>query len=341
MTQHPAPLVSVIVPVYNVARWLEDCLASIREQTYVNLEIIVVEDCSTDDSLTRLEPHLADPRVRLIRHARNAGLSAARNSGIAAATGAYVLFVDSDDLIAPDLVAACVAAAVPAQADLVTYDVMPFNDGEQPPCLALTGTAATEAAAVPLDRGAFLALEHFAWLKFVRRSVLEGMAPAFPVGLHYEDWPFHWELGLRAKRIWRLEGAGVAYRQRGSSISWSEGAKLLDVFAVQRLVLDLLRDRGGAPERVLFASKVRTSAWAVLTRIDGALLGEAMRAAGSLLRDIGITGRTRPTSRGLRVMMTALRLPLPLGLTIMRIVRAARAARTNRAIRPAAVALPN
>ena len=82
MTPASNPLVSVIVPVYNVERYVDECLASIRAQTYANLEILVVEDCSTDGSLQALTPHLDDPRVRLIRHGKNGGLSAARNTGI-------------------------------------------------------------------------------------------------------------------------------------------------------------------------------------------------------------------------------------------------------------------
>lgn len=81
------PLVSVIVPVYNVEQYLDECLNSIRQQTYRNLEIIVVEDCSTDNSLNTFIKHSEDPRVKLIQHEKNSGLSAARNTGIDAAKG--------------------------------------------------------------------------------------------------------------------------------------------------------------------------------------------------------------------------------------------------------------
>ena len=131
MTQVTQPLVSIIVPVYNVERYVDECLASIRAQTYVNLEILLVEDCSTDGSLKALAPHLEDPRVRLIRHERNGGLSAARNTGIEAATGDYVMFVDSDDLVDVTLVAACVACAQRTGTEVVTYDCKPFMDGGQ------------------------------------------------------------------------------------------------------------------------------------------------------------------------------------------------------------------
>lgn len=87
MNHQNNPLVSVIVPVYNVEQYLDECLYSIRQQTYENLEIIVVEDCSTDKSLEVLSKHLNDQRIKLIRHEKNSGLSAARNTGIDAAKG--------------------------------------------------------------------------------------------------------------------------------------------------------------------------------------------------------------------------------------------------------------
>ena len=87
MNRLDTPLISVIVPVYNVEPYLDACLNSIKQQTYLNLEIIVVEDCSTDGSPQLLAPHLSDPRIQLIQHASNSGLSAARNTGMAGASG--------------------------------------------------------------------------------------------------------------------------------------------------------------------------------------------------------------------------------------------------------------
>jgi glycosyltransferase involved in cell wall biosynthesis len=154
------PLVSVIVPVYNVERYVDCCLDSVRGQTYDRVEIIVVEDCSTDASLTRLNPHLRDPRVRLIRHEHNSGLSAARNTGIEAATGDYVMFVDSDDAIAPGLVDACVSHAKLTGADVLLYDFVAFHDGDVMPTLELTASTAVTKS---LERAAYFKLQHFAW----------------------------------------------------------------------------------------------------------------------------------------------------------------------------------
>ncbi|WP_051556447.1 glycosyltransferase family 2 protein [Alkalihalobacterium bogoriense] len=97
-------LVSIIVPAYNVEKYIEKCLSSILEQTYTNIEVIVVDDGSTDKTGQLIDNvSQQDNRVRII-HKENAGVSAARNSGIEISTGEYLVFVDGDDYIAPDYV---------------------------------------------------------------------------------------------------------------------------------------------------------------------------------------------------------------------------------------------
>ncbi len=92
-------LISIIVPVYNVEEYLKECAASILAQTYENFEVIFVDDGSTDSSgeICDILANL-DERVKVI-HQENAGLSGARNSGIDAAKGQYICFIDSDDMI--------------------------------------------------------------------------------------------------------------------------------------------------------------------------------------------------------------------------------------------------
>ena len=98
------PLVSVIVPVYKVERYLRDCLDSIVAQTYSNLEIILVDDGSPDGCPAICDAYaMGDDRVRVV-HKENGGVSSARNAGLDIACGKYVVFVDSDDLIAPGMI---------------------------------------------------------------------------------------------------------------------------------------------------------------------------------------------------------------------------------------------
>ena len=97
------PLISVIIPVYNVEKYLRRCLDSVIAQTYQNLEIICVDDGSIDDSGKICDQYaVRDARIKVI-HQENQGLSAARNRGIDAADGEYIAFVDSDDYILEDM----------------------------------------------------------------------------------------------------------------------------------------------------------------------------------------------------------------------------------------------
>lgn len=99
------PLISVIIPVYNVEKYLHQCMDSVLAQTYKNLEVILVDDGSMDGSAKLCDEYAAkDPRVKVI-HQTNLGVSAARNAGLKAARGEYIGFVDGDDYIDPDMFA--------------------------------------------------------------------------------------------------------------------------------------------------------------------------------------------------------------------------------------------
>lgn len=99
-------MISVIIPFYNVAPFIEECLDSVAKQTYTDLEVLLIDDCGSDESLMLAERFCATYngpiRFRIVHHSVNRGLSAARNTGLDEASGEYISFVDSDDYIAPD-----------------------------------------------------------------------------------------------------------------------------------------------------------------------------------------------------------------------------------------------
>ena len=115
------PKVTVILPVYNRSGSLEDSMRSVLNQSFRDLELIVVDDASTEDLRTIVEA-VGDPRVRYIRQARNGGASVARNAGLAAARGAFIAFQDSDDLWLPGKLARQMEMlqAAPADVGVVT-----------------------------------------------------------------------------------------------------------------------------------------------------------------------------------------------------------------------------
>ena len=114
------PLVSVIIPVYNVSRYLLQCLDSVISQTWRNLEIIIIDDGSTDGSGRICDQYAdRDDRIKVI-HSPNRGLSAARNLGLENLKGQYIAFVDSDDLIEPHAIETLIRTALLTESHIVT-----------------------------------------------------------------------------------------------------------------------------------------------------------------------------------------------------------------------------
>lgn len=126
------PAISVIVPVYKVEAYLDTCVESILAQTFTDLEVILVDDGSPDGCPAKCDAWAQkDPRVRVI-HQANGGLSAARNTGIEAATGDFFAFVDSDDLLEPDTLRRAWGAQQQSGADLVIFNLYFADEDGQP-----------------------------------------------------------------------------------------------------------------------------------------------------------------------------------------------------------------
>ncbi|MGP5435776.1 glycosyltransferase family 2 protein [Psychrobacter alimentarius] len=313
------PLVSVIVPVYNVENYIDDCLNSIKQQTYKNLEIIVVEDCSTDSSREAIDFHLMDERIKIIQHKKNGGLSAARNTGIDFATGEYMMFVDSDDIIDERLVAACVKYALKMNTDVVTYGFIPFKDGIAemdlpflPNSLELKPT---------IIKNAYFNLPHFAWLKFIRASTVKSASLNFPVGLYYEDWPFHWNLGLLTEVRCHLSADFYLYRQRGASITGSTGKELLDLFIIHSEVASILQRHPANEVQKIFANKVRQSHWSILTRIDSEYLAIALKKAKEAKKILRLNEYEKETNFKNILISKIVNMPSQLALYSLKLLR--------------------
>ena len=123
--------VSIIIPVYNAGAYLERSLKSICEQSFSNLEIILVDDGSTDDSPGLCDEWaLKDYRIR-VYHQKNGGVSVARNMGLTLASGEYVMFVDADDWIAPDTVQTLYELLQEHQADVSTCQYIEIFEGQE------------------------------------------------------------------------------------------------------------------------------------------------------------------------------------------------------------------
>lgn len=308
MTTIKEPLVSVIVPVYNVENYIDDCLNSITQQTYKNLEIIVVEDCSTDSSLQMLQSYLDDKRIKLVQHQENGGLSAARNTGIKAASGEYLMFVDSDDIIDSNLVEICLQASLDSAADVVLLTVKPFEDGEQVQIVPTLQTRSNDYKI--MSQVDYLNYDHFAWLKFIRTELIRSENLQFPVGQYYEDWPFHWKINFVASKIVNVTDGYYHYRQRGNSITGSYDNKLLHIFSSHLLIANIADEYNASIIiRKILATKIYRGIWFVLTTINDQYLAEAVIEAKKHLERTSRYSKYKTLSPKIEVLLLGLSLP--------------------------------
>ncbi|WNO61695.1 glycosyltransferase family 2 protein [Rheinheimera sp. MMS21-TC3] len=102
INQQDVPLVSIIMPAHNVSQFIKASINSVISQSFQNWELLVVDDCSTDDTIDCILPYLTDNRIKLIRNSKNLGGAGSRNVAISEAKGRYIAFLDSDDLWTPD-----------------------------------------------------------------------------------------------------------------------------------------------------------------------------------------------------------------------------------------------
>lgn len=214
-------LISVIIPVYKVEKYLDRCVNSVINQIYRNLEIILVDDGSPDNCPVMCDEYAKkDSRIKVI-HQKNGGLSAARNAGIEAATGAYIGFVDSDDYIAFDMYEKLLQALVDSKADLAICN-HEFVDQH--------GNSITELNAYsPLVNGIFSNHQMFeklsedgwwyyiaAWNKLYKRQLFERVR--YPIGKIHEDTFVIHDIFYACNRIVTLENTLYYYVQREGSI---------------------------------------------------------------------------------------------------------------------------
>lgn len=126
------PKISIIIPVYNVEKYLAECLESCINQTMENIEIICVDDASPDNSIKILEEYKQkDPRIKIFRHEKNKNLGAARNTGLTNAAGEYIWFVDSDDYIDTKSCQILYDAIKEFDVDMLCFSALKFVDAEK------------------------------------------------------------------------------------------------------------------------------------------------------------------------------------------------------------------
>ena len=240
--------ISVIIPVYKVEAYLDRCVESVLAQTYKDFELILVDDGSPDRCGEMCDGWAKrDARIRVI-HQANAGLGAARNAGAAVATGKYIAFVDSDDVVDPEIWSKSIAYAERLNLQMVLFEEVQFEDATGAEnfdnwtrCRLPAQCHGRAFTRKDIKRSPFHTC-CYAHNRIVLREFYGQRK--FPEGVLYEDAPMHYELLFDAKRIGAIEEPLYRYRLRGDSLMKRADARVLDHIKVLRMVEKTVYSRG-------------------------------------------------------------------------------------------------
>jgi glycosyltransferase involved in cell wall biosynthesis len=253
-------LVSVVVPVYNVAGYLPECLDSLLASEHTDLEIVVVDDGSTDGSGALADAYAArEPRLRVV-HTTNRGLGAARNEGLRHVSGQYLAFADSDDVVPPSAYAVMVESLNSTGSDFATGSILLLDPTglREPPWMRRLHNPPwpkARAAQHPEILG-----DVFAWNKLYRRSWWDGLGLSWPEGIRYEDQPtttrayLNGRFDVLADHVyhWRIRDDGSSITQQRGSID-----DLRDRWATKRMSLaEVDASPDAAAVRAIFLDRV-------------------------------------------------------------------------------------
>ncbi len=242
-----APLLSVVIPTFNVESYIGPCIDSIARQAFRDIEIIVVDGASTDTTPALLEKRIADePRLSMERAASRIGPGRARNSGARKASGEYLWFVDADDMVTPDSLAVISERLARQRPDVLVINHAELH-GESPKAGQDHGllTGAGEQPFTVAQRPRMLDMSPVSWNKIIRREFFESTGAEFAAEWPHEDVPVSCELLLTAGEITVLDRVCYLYRRHrpGSVTSVGERYRHFLVFDAWRPVLKQNRDK--------------------------------------------------------------------------------------------------
>ncbi len=221
------PLISVIVPVYNVEKYIEKCILSLVEQTYEKYEVIIVDDGSLDSSIAIAKAVIqSDKRFKIVTQ-KNGGLSSARNFGVKQSKGDYISFLDSDDYFSPDFLQKMVFNLIDNDADIVVCSMYLVDESHN--IIEMRGPE--KDCVIPGEK-AFLdnlltkKITSGAQNKLYKRSLV--LKYPYPQGLYYEDRATTYKMLLDSKRVYLSSEPLFFYLQRTGSIMKSLSKKSID-----------------------------------------------------------------------------------------------------------------
>lgn len=237
--------VSVIIPIYNVASFIERCLDSVRAQDYADIETILIDDCGTDDSMEKVRHYQSlhpDFSCRIISHERNRGLSAARNTGLFHATGDYVYFLDSDDYIPYSGIRNLVEVLENKHYDLVLgdYDLRGDKQGNSDFHMPEGEWIGNDTILKAYADGKWYVM---AWNKLCRKDFLTENRLYFEEGLLHEDVIWTFRVACKAQSLYAVPHITYHYYVRKASImtGLSVEKDIVAYLKAFRCIIDFLR----------------------------------------------------------------------------------------------------
>ena len=284
-------MISIVIPVYNVEKYLKDCMESVLAQTCTDFEVILVDDGSTDDCPGICDAYAAqDTRVQAI-HKANGGLSDARNAGTEKAAGEWILYLDSDDYLEKNALETLAKLQQEYQSDIViaNYSYL-YDDHEE---TAETQYRMTTEFDNPSAMEALITgkIQNFAWGKLIRTDIAK--KHAFPKGKIFEDHYWTHEVFAEADAVVFSPVPLIHYRQRNNSISYTINLERLDILDGWSIRMEFLERN--YPDLVLeykefTAGQFLSLAWLIMTRIRGKEKKTAVRRMISYLDNHDYTG---------------------------------------------------
>lgn len=228
------PKVSIIVPVYNVEKYISKCLETLVNQTLKDIEIIIVNDGSTDKSKSIIDKYkIRYPGIIKYYEKENGGLSDARNYGIRYAKADYIAFLDSDDYVELDMYEKLYNKAITEHSDMVECDfIWEYLNKKK------IDTGIIYNSKKDMIKYARVV----AWNKLIKKSVIEKNMISYPKGLRYEDVEFFYKMVPFYQKVSFVKEPLVHYIQRESSISNSQNEKTKDIFNVLDNVIKYYKD---------------------------------------------------------------------------------------------------
>lgn len=239
------PLLSVVIPVYNVERYIAECLESLLSQSFLDYEAILVDDGSTDLSVRIGQRYAAeDPRLRFV-HQPNAGLGAARNRGVAEARGDFLAFLDSDDVLAPGAYETMMSTITRTGSDLVVGTLKREHGAHLSITPLMRQNHSARRERITLADMPLMLADVFATNKIYRRRFWDAAGLEFPRGIRYEDQPTLTRAFVSARRfdvvpelvyLWRIRDDGTSITQGRHQLT-----DLLDRVESKRISTELVR----------------------------------------------------------------------------------------------------